>query len=96
MDVTFKYLETLISEGSYIYNEKATLTTWEDVYETFLTDCLKAISFRTGGSYEECLDLYKLAKEIIQNLSIRLNLNTIDSQMKLVTTLEIMCKLTDM
>ena len=96
MNMTFEYLETLISEGSYIYNEKATLTTWEDVYEAFLTDCLKALSVRTGGSYEECLGLYKLAKEIIQNLSIKLNLNTIDSQMKLVTTLEIVCKLTEM
>ena len=96
MDMTFKYLETLISEGSYIYNENATLTTWEDVYETFLTDCLKAISFRTGGSYEECLDLYKLAKEIIRNLDVKLDLNTTDSQMKLVTTLELVCKMAEM
>lgn len=96
MNMTFEHLETLISEGSYIYNEKATLTTWEDVYEAFLNDCLKALSFQTGEGYQECFGFYKLAKEIIQNLGVKLNLNTIDSQMKLVSTLEIMCKLTDM
>lgn len=96
MNMTFENLRTLVSEGSYIYNENATLTTWEDVYETFLTDCLKVLSFRTGEEFQECFGLYKLAKEIIQNLGIKLNMNTIDSQMKLVATLESMCKLTDM
>lgn len=96
MTMTFEYLKTLISEGAYIYNEKATLTTWEDVYETFLINCLEAISYQTCGKYEESFGLYKLVKEIIKYLGIKLDLNTIDSQMKLVTTLEIMCKLTEM
>lgn len=96
MTMTFEHLETLISEGSYIYNEKATLTTWEDIYETFLTDCIEAISFKTGTKWSESFELYKLTKEIIQNLGIKLNLNTIDSQMKLVSTLEIVCKMADM
>lgn len=95
MNMTFEHLETLISEGSYIYNEKATLTSWEDVYETFLTDCIEAISLETGTKWSECFELYKLTKEIIRNLGVKLNLSTIDSQMKLVSTLEIMCKLTN-
>lgn len=96
MNMTFEHLETLISEGSYIYNEKATLTTWEDVYETFLTDCIEAISLKTGAKWSESFELYKLTKEIIQNLGIKLNLNTTDSQMKLVTTLELVCKMAEM
>lgn len=96
MNMTFEHLETLISEGSYIYNEKAALTTWEDVYEAFLTDCIEAISLKTGAKWSESFELYKLTKEIIQNLDVKLDLNTTDSQMKLVTTLELVCKMAEM
>lgn len=92
----FNNLKDAISNGDYSFSESIVLPPWEDIYETFLTDCIEAISLETGAKWSECFELYKLTKEIIQNLGIKLNLNTIDSQMKLVTTLELVCKMADM
>ena len=94
--MNFNKLKDAISNGDYSFNESMVLALWEDIYETFLTDCIEAISLETGVKWSESFELYKLTKEIIQNLGIKLNLNTIDSQTKLVTTLELVCKMADM
>lgn len=94
--MNFNKLKDAISNGDYSFNENIVLTPWEDIYETFLTDCIEAISLETGTKWSECFELYKLTKEIIRNLDVKLDLSTIDSQMKLVTTLELVCKMAEM
>ena len=92
----FTKLKESVSNGDYIHNENALLTSWEDVYESFLEDTIQVIMDATFCDYTSSFGLYRIAKNIIKDLGITLDMNSIDSQMKLVTTLEIMCKLTGM
>lgn len=82
--------------GDYIHNENALLTSWEDMYESFLEDTIQAIINTTACDYMSSFELYKITKNIIKDLGITLNMNSIDSQMKIVNTLEAICSLTDL
>lgn len=89
----FKKLKESVSNGDYIHDEKALLTSWEDVYETFLEDVIQAIMSTTAYDYMSSFNLYRITKNIIKDLGITLNMNSIDSQMKIVNTLETICTL---
>lgn len=94
----FKKLKESVSNRDYIYNEKvfSTSTSWEDVYETFLEDVIQAIMSTTACDYMSSFELYRITKDIIKDLGITLDMNSIDSQMKVVNTLEAICSLTDL
>ena len=92
----FKKLKESVSNGDYIHNENALLTSWEDVYESFLEDTIQAIMNTAACDYMSSFELYRITKNIIKDLGIALNMNSIDSQMKVVTTLNTICSLTDL
>ena len=92
----FKKLKESVFNGDYIHNENALLTSWEDVYESFLEDTIQAIINTTACDYMSSFELYRITKNIIKDLGITLNMNSIDSQMKIVNTLEAICSLTDL
>lgn len=94
----FKKLKESVSNREYIYNEKvfSTSTNWEDVYESFLKDTIQAIMNTTACDYMSSFELYRITKDIIKDLGIALDMNSIDSQMKVVNTLEAICSLTDL
>ena len=92
----FKKLKESVSNGDYIHNENALLTSWEDVYECFLKDTIQVIMNTTFCDYMSSFGLYRSAKNIIKDLGITLDMNSIDSQMKIVNTLEAICSLTDL
>ena len=92
----FKKLKESVSNGDYIHNENALLTSWEDVYECFLEDTIQAIMNTTACDYMSSFGLYRITKNIIKDLGIALDMNSIDSQMKIVNALEDICSLTDL
>lgn len=94
----FKKLKESVSNRDYIYNEKvfSTSTSWEDVYDSFLKDTIQAIMNTTACDYMSSFELYRITKDIIKDLGITLDMNSIDSQMKVVNTLEAICSLTDL
>ena len=94
----FKKLKESVSNRDYIYNEKVlpTSTSWEDVYESFLKDTIQAITNTTACDYMSSFELYRITKNIIKDLGIALDMNSIDSQMKIVNALEDICSLTDL
>lgn len=92
----FTKLKESVSNGDYIHNENALLTSWEDVYESFLEDTIQVIMDATFCDYTSSFGLYRIAKNIIKDLGITLDMNSIDSQMKIVNTLEAICSLTDL
>ena len=92
----FTKLKESVSNGDYIHNENALLTSWEDVYESFLEDTIQAIMNTAACDYMSSFELYRITKNIIKDLGIALNMNSIDSQMKVVTTLNTICSLTDL
>ena len=94
----FKKLKESVSNREYIYNEKvfSTSTNWEDVYESFLEDTIQVIMNATFCDYTSSFGLYRIAKNIIKDLGITLDMNSINSQMKIVNTLEAICSLTEL